>query len=401
MSETPRTNRDFEPIYVNCSLKPASVETEEFLDARLKEMGYRPTRKFRSGVRSLLISLYEAQLITADVYHKVVAIPAGDVPWKDLKDISRSAVRSFRDALKSAGYLELKRRNYRDAWSGESSCDLFDVSLPSLAECCEQASIATNAPNLYAFNKASEKKMRDADLKTINTIICQGKVKIDARVAIEGVSRSYKDFRAKLGGRFQGAYTNISKASRLASMTIDGEPVCEVDISNCNLRLLAAWQHGTLLDGDLYDGLGSSRDVTKAFLVQMIGAGNANRSQISQSTREELTGAGVNVPRDLRPLRDELLNRYPFLSSLQSGQLYSEALAFHESNIVAQTIIRLWEDHQVVSCPMHDCLIVGDSKGEIASEVLKQCFRSYCKEQGWKTDVPFRMSIERRNKSLT
>ena len=88
-SDSPRVHRDFERIYVNCSLKPASVETEEFLDARLKEMGYRPTRKFRSGVRSLLISLYEAQLITADVYHKVVAIPAGDVPWKDLKDISR------------------------------------------------------------------------------------------------------------------------------------------------------------------------------------------------------------------------------------------------------------------------------------------------------------------------
>ena len=359
----------FDPIFVDCSLTTDHRPTEQLLDELLKDINYRPAGKYRKGVRSILISLYEAQDTIGVRTNVLVAIPVPAKPdyWENEKLVTRNVVKTLRCKLLGAGIIKLRRKNFNGSgFHGEASCYLYSLNLPRFKKYLKYASVKSLNTNLTVTKKKVSGKARlspnDPESKALvrlNRIISSGNVQFGSRVAIGGVNRRFSDPDKQRGGRFYGPYTNKAKSARLSNMTIGGSPVCEVDISACNPTLLAAIHGHKLPNRDIYTGFaGKPREVTKMFLVEMIGKGSCEKKRLTKTNIERLKDIGINGSGDLADLRDELVAAYPFLEELEKGVLDSETLAYHESEIIQQAILSLQTNHSVVACPMHDCLIV-------------------------------------------
>ena len=288
-------HRDFEPIFVDCSLEADDDVTKGFLNSVLETINYHPKGKYLRGVHSLLISLYEAEETIGSRHHLVVAIPANQDYWSSEDLVSRQIVRTLREKLREAGILTLKKGKFNCLkFLGPSTCDLFSLSMPRFEWYASNASISTRTKSFKVKTReqgsSAQRALPDdsreaSDLIKLNSIIQGGSVKFGGRISIGGVSRKFSDYDRRRGGRFQGAYTNKPKQMRFQKLTIMGEAVSEVDISASNPTILAAIAGYKLPDKDMYEGIsGAPREVTKALVVEMIGSGNCNKSKVSNST---------------------------------------------------------------------------------------------------------------------
>ncbi len=199
--------------------------------------------------------------------------------------------------------------------------------------------------------------------------------------------RWHRAFRGNwgLGGRWYSAgpagmhYQNMPEARRLAEITINGEPVAELDIHACNLTLA----HGALgipvPDGDLYD-LGSElpRNAVKTFINASIGNG-APLKAWPEDHREKMAKLGHRTP---ARISEAVLARYPFfrhklldiaLAQMIEG-IHPSKLAIHrcewlESAVITEVMRTLRADG-VLALPMHDGIIVPVSAAERAKALL-------------------------------
>src|SRR5262249_16842044 len=131
------------------------------------------------------------------------------------------------------------------------------------------------------------------------------------------------DFAWNMGGRFysQGytSYQQIPKDERLW-MTIDGEPVCEIDIRASYLSIFYSW-NGAYLDArqDPYDlpGLGSeARSVVKAWFVATFGSeAHLDKwpKEIAAEYRER-TGRSLSKDYPIKRIREQAFAAHPVLA---------------------------------------------------------------------------------------
>ena len=381
----PTLHRQFEPVFADCSLTTTDRATIAFLDGVLADIGYRPAGKYLEGVRRILISLYEAQDAIAGRDHMLVAIPASLDYWKNESSITRQVIRTLRNKLKGASILTLRRPKFNGTgFGGPPMCDLFAIQMPRFEQYRSVASVVSVVSNLQATTKKVDssvritlpKRSREAsDLLRLNGIISEGKVSLGDRVVIAGVDRKFSNFDLKRGGRFYGPYTNKPKQTRFKDMSINGEQICEVDISACSLTLFAAMSGHELPAGDLYAGFAEKpREITKSLVVEMFGNGSNRKNRLSRPNVEKLESMGIKGDGDLSEVRKQLNHSFPFLSRLEKGVLDSEALSYHESEIIQGAIFKLYEQHGATACPMHDGLIVARRYGEAAQVALESSF---------------------------
>ncbi len=109
-------------------------------------------------------------------------------------------------------------------------------------------------------------------------------------------------------GRDQSSvYMQISEASRLQRVRINGEPVVEADISASHLSIVHGLSGVPLPDGDLYDlGPGIPRDVAKAYVTSQLGNGRF----VPEWTK---TADPNHRGHSAQLVFDATLSRYPFL----------------------------------------------------------------------------------------
>jgi len=168
--------------------------------------------------------------------------------------------------------------------------------------------------------------------------------------------------------------------TRRRKMTINGEPVAEIDISGSYLTIFLSL-HGLQLNltEDPYGlpGLGlEHRGAVKQWFVGTFG----NKKPIRRWPKDMLDDdPGLRQYRAAE-ITEAVFTKYPVLKSWGeplNGRIYSWAdLMWLESAVMVATMLDLMHHHKTPSLSVHDSLIVPVSKAEVASEALRSRFQA-------------------------
>ena len=152
------------------------------------------------------------------------------------------------------------------------------------------------------------------------------------------------------------------KMARIGLIRIQGEPVAEVDIVASHLTVVYALA-GQSFDpaADPYDIPGYERESVKTWVRESIGRGSAEGRK------------------GQKRLRQAILERHPVLETMLGGPdgVSWADCQFHESEILLAAMETLKDAHKVPALPVHDSLVVPQSKADLARDVLREAFRSY------------------------
>jgi len=207
-----------------------------------------------------------------------------------------------------------------------------------------------------------------------------------------------QEYRWNKGGRLYSypqdttCYQHLSEEKRL-EMRIDGEYVVEIDISSSFLSIFYALCDQPLdANSDAYQGILGPTELDRQVAKFWVNASFGNGKLLTQWSkkskedfRERLAKKGT-APESFDPKRysmkvisEKVLQRHPVLGRL-GGEIRGRVrdwadLMFVESEIVIGTMQELMR-RGIPSMPVHDSLIVPQSKESVAVDVLKHRFRA-------------------------
>jgi len=177
-------------------------------------------------------------------------------------------------------------------------------------------------------------------------------------------------FNWNLGGRLYsvgGGYQRLRGAARL-KMTIDGKPLCDLDIKSSALTIFHALRGQPL---DVASGLdpyqvgelsATPRDVVKEFITATFGNGQfpARWPQEAAHERKEKTAQNRGKRYPISRVRDAVARAYPLLAELRQDDAEPPIWArlfYLESEAVLRTMLAL-QERGVPSLSMHDGILV-------------------------------------------
>jgi hypothetical protein len=228
------------------------------------------------------------------------------------------------------------------------------------------------------YTPSEHTKALEADVKRLNTFL-------DGHELRGGTHRGYirifnqgdnEDFVWNKGGRLysQGneSYQTEKKDARLR-MTIDGEPVVEIDIRASYLTMLHGLQ-GVAFDpsGDPYELKGIDRDLVKQWMVATLGnPGHLKKwpRELSDDYREK-TGMRPSAVASVTKIRKLMIASHPILDLWDVQKITWADLMFHESEAMVGAMLELMKDG-VPSLCVHDSLIVKEMDVALAESVLR------------------------------
>jgi hypothetical protein len=167
------------------------------------------------------------------------------------------------------------------------------------------------------------------------------------------------------------------------NMTLNGEPVAELDIRASYLTVL----HGKLSEPlqaeaeDLYDVPGiDDRDIVKGWLIATL----SKKGHLKKWPKGQAEAFLKDNGRDLEQaypimtVKEAMLTKYPVLGSWGQVEVDWGDLMFAEAEAIREAIIRLIKVHKVPSLPVHDSLLVPVSAILPAMDALKESYRDHC-----------------------
>lgn len=203
------------------------------------------------------------------------------------------------------------------------------------------------------------------------------------------------------GGRLYaigGGYQQESQEERL-TMTINGEPVTEIDIHASHLTILHGLRGWPVPAGDLYEGTGFPRFIAKSWVAMALGHNNLPTNKWSPTAKKayvkkacgirERGGAFASFCKTLCRARclqkfypmaevgPKIAAHYPILDDWNSSSIRWGDLQFLESEVIIGAVRTLAFDYDIPALPVHDSIIVPISKREVANDVLLAVFKSY------------------------
>ena len=148
------------------------------------------------------------------------------------------------------------------------------------------------------------------EVEAVNTFAAQ----IDVRGCRPPRWKRVFTVNSLLGGRWiavgkEGVYQTMSEEERPAKITIDGEPVSELDVSACQLSIVHGLLRLPLPHGDLYHVSGYPRDVVKSWITSTLGKG----SMVTRWSRKDPKAFIRNSAYDAKQVGAAVCHRYPFL----------------------------------------------------------------------------------------
>jgi hypothetical protein len=188
-------------------------------------------------------------------------------------------------------------------------------------------------------------------------------------------------FRWNKGGRLYSlgarSYMLESEENR-AGMTLDGEPVVEIDIVACHLTILHALRAFALPNGnDVYSVEGLPREVVKAWVTMTLGHDRFHTNWPPEVTRRLEGNRGIRLKDDfpLKHIKQRIIDAIPLLRDWPESEFRWGDLHYRESCIVIGAMETLAFDHGIPSLPVHDSLIVPAPKRVVAQDALETSFR--------------------------
>jgi len=195
-------------------------------------------------------------------------------------------------------------------------------------------------------------------------------------------------FNWNLGGRLYsvgGGYQRLSGAARL-KMTIDGKPLCDLDIKSSSLTIFHAIRGQPL---DVASGVdpyqvgelsATPREVVKAFITATFGQGQFPARWPKEATheRKEKTGQSLGKRYPISRVRDAVARAYPLLAELRQDDAQPPVWAtlnYLESEAVLRTMLTL-KDLEVPSLSVHDGILAPRDSEELAKATLEEHYHA-------------------------
>ena len=162
-------------------------------------------------------------------------------------------------------------------------------------------------------------------------------------------------------------------------MTINGEPVAEIDIKASFLTIYHAMV-GEPLRGsnDPYAALPElDRSIVKLWTTVSFGNSKPATRWPPKTTKDFKKDTGKNLSKlaSAKDIAQRMLETFPALKKL--GEDLSEAwahLQYREGEAVMRTMLILKREHGVPSLSMYDGIIVPKSKAYLARDILRRVF---------------------------
>lgn len=199
----------------------------------------------------------------------------------------------------------------------------------------------------------------------------------------------HPEFNWNMGGRLYAVerenYQMLKKLER-AKITINEQPVVELDINASYLRILHGLKEMVLPAGDdIYHIEGLDRRVVKAWIAATLGHTGFHRSWPSKAIGEfRKSGITLSKKQSYPALKPLILGKFPVLEDWPTCGIRWSHLMYYESEAMIETMVTL-QQMNIVSLPVHDSLIVTQGDAKTARDVMQSVF-----EQKFK--VPFVLS---------
>ena len=200
----------------------------------------------------------------------------------------------------------------------------------------------------------------------------------------------YRTFNHNLqgGGRTYGACEAMKSKDRL-NIKIDGEAVAEIDVVSCQPTILFS---RSVTDHLPFEAAPQAYDFYNSVVIAL--EGSIIRDDVKAVVTKALGTANIpkhRWPEDLKELRQRLsegpsgcpkwsdivgvlLEHMPFLDLLQPVKEDTFTLQNTESSILNDAMYGLYKYKGVAALPVHDSLVVPQSKVEVTKKALENAF---------------------------
>lgn len=231
-----------------------------------------------------------------------------------------------------------------------------------------------------------------ADMRLLNTVMGKHPLRSADGVEWSGCTRIFNDGRLDRGGRVYGRWQS-EKAEKRLQCTIDGKPVCEIDVKGSYLLLAYKMTggNGLNLGQDPYQSIDfvrsgppHMRDLGKELLSALLSDSWDKKNFPRGRSRDEFGNVISVRKRHLIPKSksarfyyDQILKAFPFIRQLDH---MAGELMFLESTILIDAMVELAKREAPIPVyPIHDCLLC---KQEDEGEVIRVLQHSFLKRIG-------------------
>jgi hypothetical protein len=227
------------------------------------------------------------------------------------------------------------------------------------------------------YDRTPETERLEADIRGLNEFLARFELMGGDHY---GYTRVFNNRSWKAGGRLWSAgehsYQQMPEPERL-KMTINGEPVAEIDIKASQLTIYHA-KVGEPLEGssDPYVLAGIDRSIAKLWTVASFGSSKPLTQwppDMAADYKKE-TGRDLGKQAKAKDVARRMLEVFPALKNLENHSDIWADLQFREAQAVIGTMLILMRKHGVPSYSMHDGIIVPMSKARLAKNMLMREF---------------------------
>ena len=228
------------------------------------------------------------------------------------------------------------------------------------------------------YERTTHTKKLEADVRELNEFFSRFRLEGGLHY---GYTRCFNLRSWNKGGRLysdgQGNYQQLPESKR-HEMTINGEPVAEIDIKASFLTIYHAKLKAPLAGtGDPYARAGVERLIAKQWMV--VSFGNSKPAtrwppEMSEDYEKE-TGQVLRKEAKASDVARKMLKAFPALERLDEHSDIWADLQFLEAEAIVGTMLILMRAHRAPSLSMHDGLIVPRSKADLAKGILAKEYR--------------------------
>jgi len=255
---------------------------------------------------------------------------------------------------------------------------------------------SSTKPSAISFAETPQTRRWTKQVAKINAVLAQADITFDAAAIVEhGVAlhdrRMRRIFHSDGGpafdhsGRLYGGFWQRLPRALRRGIRINGEPLVALDFKAMFIQLLYAVnaRHQPPHDSDPYAGIdppdswppdavkaAEMRDAVKRNVSALLFASGRRRAALVRGTKTALS-RGMTAD----AFKQAIARRHPAITPWLGTDVGFE-LMFHESEIMIATVIRCLDQGAVV-LPLHDGLLVGETKANVAREAMGDEFARY------------------------
>ena len=173
-------------------------------------------------------------------------------------------------------------------------------------------------------------------------------------------------------------YQRLSEAERL-KMTINGEPVAEIDIKASFLTIYHAMARQPLQgSGDPYAAIAEiDRSIVKLWTTVSFGNSNPATRWPPKTAKDfkKETGKDLSKVARAKDIAQKMLETFPALKKLENLSEAWAHLQYREGQAVMGTMLILMREHRVPSLSMYDGIIVPNRRRTWQRILSSKCLR--------------------------